>query len=86
MYYLKIALPLNNMIEFLTILSEETQQELMMAAAGHKLTAIGHQVLGRQVFYEISLTTLQRIGAVTYNSLTGKYCNLCLHLGNNVHN
>jgi hypothetical protein len=52
---------------------------MMIAAGGHKLLAIGHQVLGRQTFYEISLTKVHTIGAVTYNSLTGKYYILLLH-------
>jgi hypothetical protein len=65
----------------LTILSEATiQQELLMTAAGHKLIAIGHEFLGKHVFYEISLTNIQLIGAVTYNSLTGKYLQFCLDL------
>jgi hypothetical protein len=51
----------------------------MIAAGGHKLLALGHQVLGRQTFYEMSLTKVHIIGAVTYNSLTGKYCVLLLH-------
>jgi hypothetical protein len=68
-------------VELLTILSETTkQQELLMTAAGHKLIAIGHEVLGKHVFYEISLTNIQSIGAVTYNSLTGKYLKFCLQL------
>lgn len=44
-----------------------------MAAAGQKLVAIGHEFLGKHVIYEISLTSVQSIGAVTYNMLTGKY-------------
>jgi hypothetical protein len=62
------------------ILSDRANRhELMIAAGGHKLLAIGHQVLGRQTFYEISLTKIHTIGAVTYNSLTGEYYILLLH-------
>lgn len=63
----------------LTILSERANRhEMMMAAGGHKILALGHQVLGRQTFYEMSLTMIHTIGAVTYDSLTGEYYILLL--------
>jgi hypothetical protein len=66
-------------VALLTILSERANRhELMVAVGGHKLLILGHQVLGRQTFYEMSLTKALTIGAVTYNSLTGKYCVLLL--------
>jgi hypothetical protein len=54
---------------------------MMMMASGQKLTAIGHEFLGKHVLYEILLTDISNIGAVTFNSLTGKYFKLCLLLG-----
>lgn len=63
-------------ILLLTILFSErsNRHDLMIVAGGHKLLALGHQFLGRQTFYEMSFTKIHTIGAVTYNSLTGKYC------------
>nr|BAC02725.2 vitellogenin receptor [Periplaneta americana] len=49
---------------------EIRKQELVVVAAGHKLTAVGHQFLGRQTLYDMTLKNVHTIGAVTYNSLT----------------
>jgi hypothetical protein len=48
--------------------------EMIMAAGGYKVLAMRPQVLGRQALYALSSEIISSIGAVTYNSLTGKYC------------
>jgi hypothetical protein len=64
----------------LTILSERTNvNELMVAAGGHKFLVLGQRVLGRRKMYEMSLPKVRIIGAVTYNSLRGKYFIIILH-------
>nr|CAJ19121.1 vitellogenin receptor [Blattella germanica] len=50
---------------------ESLKQEVMIGAANNKLYAVGHQFLGKQTFYEMSLQAVNHIGAITYNSLTG---------------
>ncbi|PSN38293.1 hypothetical protein C0J52_19350 [Blattella germanica] len=50
---------------------ESLKQEVMIVAANNKLYAVGHQFLGKQTFYEMSLQAVNHIGAITYNSLTG---------------
>jgi hypothetical protein len=51
----------------------------MVAVGGHKLHVLGHQFLGRRTIFEMSLTKVNTVGAVTYNSLRGKYCIMILH-------
>jgi len=54
--------------------SDETNvHEMILGAGGNKIVAMTPQILGRQELYLMTLARLHTIGAVTYNSLTGKY-------------
>jgi hypothetical protein len=63
-------------IQLQTLVSDATNvQEMMVAAAGNQVLSMSPQVLGRQAVSLLTLRRIHKIGAVTYNSLTGKYLN-----------
>jgi hypothetical protein len=46
---------------------------MILGAGGNKIVAMTAHILGRQELYLMTLARVHTIGAVTYNSLTGKY-------------
>jgi len=57
-----------------TFFSDATNvHEMILGVGGNKIVAMIPQILGRQELYLMTLARVHTIGAVTYNSLTGKY-------------